>query len=116
TCLVLTGLSLIFRLLAVAPTLPILVGTLVLFGASNGAMDVAMNAQGVAVERRYGRPILNSFHACWSLGGLIGALAGGIVASHSIAPLPHVLGVTLYCATLTLFVVRALLPLESDSQ
>src|SRR5438874_2486714 len=65
-----TSLCLMLPLLALAPTLPLLVGTLVLFGASNGSMDVAMNAQGVAVERQYGRPILNSFQPCYSLGGL----------------------------------------------
>ena len=32
-----------------------------------------MNAHGVAVEERYARPILSSFHASWSLGGLAGA-------------------------------------------
>lgn len=110
------SLCLILPLLALAPTLPILVGTLALFGASNGSMDVAMNAQGVLVERQYGKPILNSFHACWSLGGLVGALAGGLVASHSIAPLPHFLGVALCCVLLTLFVARSLLPAEAEAQ
>jgi MFS family permease len=110
------SLCLMLPLLALAPTLPILVGTLVLFGASNGSMDVAMNAQGIAVERQYGRPILNSFHACYSLGGLLGALAGGLVASHSIAPLPHFLGVALFCAILTLSVARSLLPAEAEAQ
>jgi MFS family permease len=110
------SLCLMLPLLALAPTLPILVGTLVLFGASNGSMDVAMNTQGVAVERQYGRPILNSFHACYSLGGLVGALAGGLVASHSIAPLPHFLGVALFCAILTLSVARSLLPAEAEAQ
>jgi MFS family permease len=109
-------LCLIFPLLALAPTLPLLVGTLVLFGASNGSMDVAMNAQAVAVERHYGRPILNSFHACYSLGGLVGALAGGLVAAHSIAPLPHFLSVALFCAILTLAVARSLLPSKADAQ
>jgi MFS family permease len=110
------ALCLMLPLLALAPALPILVLTLVLFGASNGSMDVAMNAQGVAVERRYGRPIFNSFHACFSLGGLIGALAGGLVASHNIAPLPHFLGVALLSAILTLSVARFLLPAETDAQ
>src|SRR5258708_10672368 len=110
------SLCLMLPLLALAPTLPILVGTLVLFGASNGSMDVAMNAQGVAVERQYGRPILNSFHACYSLGGLVGALAGGLVASHSIAPLPHFLGAALFCAILSLSVARSLLPAEAEAQ
>ena len=35
----------------------------VLFGIAMGSLDVAMNAHGVAVESRYGRPILASFHA-----------------------------------------------------
>jgi MFS family permease len=110
------SLCLMLPQLALAPNLPILVGALVLFGASNGSMDVAMNAQAVAVERHYGRPILNSFHACYSLGGLIGALVGGLVAAHGMAPEPHFLGVALCCAILTLAVARALLPAEAEAQ
>jgi MFS family permease len=110
------SLCLMLPLLALAPTLPILVGTLILYGASTGSMDVAMNAQGVSVERRYGRPILNSFHACWSLGGLSGALAGGLVASHGVPPLLPFLGVALLCAILTLAVARSLLPVEAEAQ
>ena len=109
------SLCLMFPLLALASTLPILVGALVLFGASTGSMDVAMNAQGVSVERQYGRPILNSFHACWSLGSLVGALAGGLVASHSISPLPHFLGIALGCAILILSVARFLLPARAEA-
>jgi predicted MFS family arabinose efflux permease len=88
----------------------------VLFGASNGSMDVAMNTQGVAVERRYGRPILNSFHACYSLGGLAGALLGGLVAASGIAPLPHFLSVALFSAILILSVTRLLLPAQTEAQ
>ncbi len=75
-----------------------------------------MNTQGVAVERQYGRPILNSFHACYSLGGLVGALAAGLVASHGIAPLPHFLGVALLCAILVLSAARSLLPAHAEAQ
>jgi predicted MFS family arabinose efflux permease len=53
---------------------PILLGAgLVLFGAANGSMDVAMNAHGVAVERTLGKPIMSSLHAGWSFGGLAGS-------------------------------------------
>ena len=49
-----------------------------LLGIGIGALDVAMNAQAVLVEERYGRPIMSSFHGLFSLGGLVGAaLAGG---------------------------------------
>ena len=104
----------ILPLLALVPTLPALVATLLLFGASSGSMDVAMNTQGVAVERRYGRPILNSFHACYSLGGLSGALASGLIASLGLAPLPQFLGVALLFVLLTLAVTRLLLPAEAE--
>ncbi|GGH48264.1 MFS transporter [Microbacterium album] len=42
-------------------------------GIGNGALDVAMNAHAVEVERRYERPIMSSFHAFFSVGGAIGA-------------------------------------------
>ena len=53
---------------------------LIVLGASSGAMDVSMNAHGVAVERVLHRPIMSSLHAGWSFGGLAGAAlvaAGG---------------------------------------
>ncbi len=46
---------------------------LIVLGASSGAMDVSMNAHGVAVERINHRPIMSSLHAGWSFGGLAGA-------------------------------------------
>ena len=50
---------------------------LALGGATIGVVDVAMNANAVEVERRYGRAIMSSFHAYWSLGTLFGALLSG---------------------------------------
>jgi Na+/melibiose symporter-like transporter len=47
---------------------------LLVFGLGLGAVDAGMNMQGVAVERRYGRTVLNGFHSLWSLLGLAGAL------------------------------------------
>lgn len=66
---------------ALAPGLLSLVVALVLFGASNGALDVSMNAQAVVVEKEYGRPIMSSFHAAFSFGGLTGAVVGGLIAA-----------------------------------
>lgn len=75
-----TGLA-FSGLLALLPVMPHTAGLFValfLFGASGGAMDVAMNAHGSAVEHQYGRPILSSLHGMWSLGGLTGAALGGL--------------------------------------
>ena len=57
----------------IAPSPWLLMAALFVFGASNGILDVAMNAHGVTVERRLDRPVMSSFHGMWSLGGLIGA-------------------------------------------
>jgi predicted MFS family arabinose efflux permease len=62
-------------LLATSPAM--LAAILFVFGAANGAMDVAMNAHGVAVERELRRPIMSSLHGGWSVGGF--AAAGTVV-------------------------------------
>lgn len=64
-------------LLAWAPAIPILVASLFVFGAANGIMDIAMNAQGVAVEHLGSRPIFSSLHGMFSIGGMTGAALFG---------------------------------------
>jgi MFS family permease len=49
--------------------------SIALFGLGLGAVDATMNMQGVAVQHRYGRSILASFHGVWSIGGILGSLA-----------------------------------------
>jgi hypothetical protein len=62
-----------FAIPLAADGLALLFAGLFVFGAANGAMDVSMNAHGVAVERRLGHAVMSSFHGMWSLGGLAGA-------------------------------------------
>src|SRR4051812_39078511 len=59
-----------------APSLALLCAACLLMGAAGGALDVTMNVHGVTVEDSRGRPILSSFHAAFSAGGLTGALVG----------------------------------------
>ncbi len=61
-----------------------------LFGGLGGAMDVAMNANAVEVERSMRRSIMSSCHAFWSLGGLVGAATGGLLIA-SVGALGHAL-------------------------
>lgn len=72
-----------FALLAagIAPTAVAFAVALFAAGAADALTDVGQNAHGLRVERRYGRSIINSFHAVWSLG----AVAGGLMAAAAIA-------------------------------
>jgi predicted MFS family arabinose efflux permease len=72
-----------------APNFALFVVALFVFGAAHGALDVGMNAQAVAVEERYRRPIMSSLHALFSVGGLVGAGFGGVVAAAGFPPLLH---------------------------
>lgn len=91
-----------------APNLPLLMLALALFGAGNGGLDVAMNAQAALVERAYGRPIMNSFHGLWSLGGLIGATLGGLVAARAVPVGLHLSSVAVVAAIVILLAARSL--------
>jgi predicted MFS family arabinose efflux permease len=100
---------------ALMPTLPLLTLALVLLGAGNGALGVAMNAQAAAVERQYGRPIMSSFHALFSLGGLAGAGLGGLAAARGIGAAPHLAGTALAVALVAAAVGPRMLPAAADA-
>ncbi|MFE6868032.1 MFS transporter [Kitasatospora sp. NPDC057692] len=55
-------------------------GVLLLFGAGYGGANVAMNSAAVEIVAELGRPVMPSFHAGYSLGGLLGAGVGGLLA------------------------------------
>ncbi len=54
-------------LLAIVPSVVALTVTLLYFGAMLGAVDVAMNAHAVEVERRDGRALMSGFHGLFSI-------------------------------------------------
>ncbi len=80
--LVLIGLGPQFR------SLPVLVVALAWFGAMAGLLDVSMNTCAARLEAAYGRPIMSSLHAGYSIAGLAGAGIGGIFAALALGPLP----------------------------
>jgi hypothetical protein len=65
----------------IAPNLPVLCAVLLVFGAAAGMADVTMNAEGVVVEKRLGRPIMSGLHGIWSIGGLVASGVGVAAAS-----------------------------------
>ncbi len=100
---------------ALMPNLPLLVAALFVFGASGGALDVSMNSQAVAVEKEYGRPIMSSFHAAFSFGGLAGAASGGFIASLGVGVSLHLLGIAALSAVVAGLAYGFLLPSSVDA-
>ncbi|MFE9609705.1 MFS transporter [Streptomyces sp. NPDC006012] len=66
---------------------------LLVFGAAYGGINVAFNSAAVDLVAALRRPIMPSFHAAFSLGGMIGAGLGGLVAG-ALSPTQHLLGLT----------------------
>jgi MFS family permease len=109
-----TIMALTFCVLIILPgfatNLPLLMLALLLVGASNGALDVSMNAQAALVEHRYGRSIMNSFHALWSVGGLLGAAVGAFAVSRGLTVANHFMLIAAAGIVVMLVAIRGLLP------
>lgn len=56
-----------------APVFAVFVGGVAVYGLALGLVDAGSNMQGVALEERYGRPILPSSHGWWTTGGILAA-------------------------------------------
>lgn len=104
------ALGLALALILPAPSYPLLVVALLLFGITNAAFDVAMNTQAVAVEKAWGRPIMSSLHGMFSLGGMAGAAGGGALLAAGLTPLQHCSAMAILVILSGLLVSRSLLP------
>ena len=93
-----------------AHTLPELMAGLFVIGVVSGTLDVAQNAQGVRVEAAYARPVMTSMHAFYSLGAILGSLAGGGLAWAGVALFPSLAAVGVAGALIDGTAGRWLLP------
>jgi predicted MFS family arabinose efflux permease len=100
-------------LLATSPLM--LAPILFVFGACNGAMDVAMNAHGVAVQEKLGRPVLSSFHGGWSVGGFVAAGTVAVAAAAGLHPRVESLIVGVCLWLLSFWITRRLGTMSSHS-
>lgn len=94
-------------LVGFAPSWALFATAMLLVGASDAVVDVAQNAHGLRVQRRYGRSILNGFHALWSVGAVAGGLMGSAAAGIGLA-LPVHLGLS---SLLSVVIAVAVYPL-----
>lgn len=112
--MVLTGLGVLAA--GVAPGVALFAVGLFFGGAMDAITDVAQNFHGLQVQRRYGRSILNSFHAVWSIGAVLGgAMAAGAIALD--LPLGVHLGLSAAVfSAVSLVALRHLLPGRDDER
>ena len=99
--------------LGLIPNRVLLFAALFLFGMAINLSNIAINTQGVGIERLYGKSILASFHGIWSLGGIGAILLSSYLAAQGISP-----KVNFVCAAALLISVyilnyRNLLPNDS---
>jgi hypothetical protein len=109
------GLMAAILLPGTARSIPALAGALLAVGVTNSTLDLAMNAQGVSIERQLRRPILSSLHAAFSFGGFAGAGLGALAAALGIAPLPHLAAAALLFGIPGLIATRTLPERDVDT-
>lgn len=102
--------ALMLPLIGAAPHGVVLGLALFLTGGSDAIMDTAMNAHGLRVQRRYGRSIINSFHALWSGGAVVGGLVGSAAIGAGLSRPGHLAVVGGVAAVTLAVVLRWLLP------
>jgi MFS family permease len=81
------GVFVVVAGLATSPV--VLAAALFVAGASDAVTDVAQNAHGLRVQRNYGRSIINSFHAVWAVGAIVGGLMGAAAIALNISRTTH---------------------------
>jgi hypothetical protein len=74
---------------AVAPSLAWLTIGLALWAVANSVLDVALNAQGVGLEREADRPLLSGLHAVQGFGLLSGAVVATAAAAAGVSLVAH---------------------------
>jgi MFS family permease len=85
--------ALLLAAVALASSLFQFVASALLFGAAKGGVDVGINAQAVVVEKCYGRTVMSSFQALWSVGGLAGGFLTSVTLGLGSTPTANLVGV-----------------------
>ena len=82
-------------------------------GFSVGFMDVAINAQAVAIEKHTQGRWMSTFHAMWSIGAFFATLIGGVIAQF-VTPRINLWIIAIFTFFAYFFCVHYLLPADLD--
>ncbi|WP_099039152.1 MFS transporter [Mycobacterium neglectum] len=83
------GLAAFIFVAGLAGTPLILAAALFVAGACDAITDVAQNAHGLRLQRNYSRSIINSLHAVWAAGAIVGGLMGAAAIALDISRTTH---------------------------
>jgi MFS family permease len=83
------GIAAFIVVATMAPSAVVLAAALFIAGAIDSITDVAQNTHGLRVQRNYGRSIINSFHAVWSAGAVLGGTMGAAAIALHIPRTTH---------------------------
>jgi hypothetical protein len=119
-CRLVIGISCVFTCaalicLSIAPDVPTVVASLLVFGAAVGSADCVANIQAVIVERHSGKAMMSGFHGCFSAGGLAGATGVAIVLSVGSGPLLAISTVVAIAIIATAFSLRGALSYAGEA-
>lgn len=102
---------------ALPPSLGWLVAAMIVMGTANSVIDVAMNVQGVELERRYARPLLSGVHSAHSFGVVAGGVGGTLCAARAIPLTAHfasVAGIAVVASQLSIGALLDERPADAD--
>lgn len=96
--------------LGAAHTVWELCAALFFFGITANLCNIAVNTQGVGVERIYRRSIMASFHGLWSLAGFLGGVISTFMVGLDVVPVFHFILVFILSVLILLVMKNAVLP------
>ena len=110
----LLGVGMTALAVAVRADLVILAGAgLIVTGFGMATWDVAQNVEAADVEQRLGRTLMPRFHAGFSIGTVVGALAGAGCARFGVGVSAQLLGTAVLVATTVIVAARWFLPVPA---
>lgn len=95
---------------AVSPVFWMFCAAIFLAGCGDAVTDVAQNHHGLRVQKLHGKSIINSYHAMWSVGALLGGIGGAAALGLDLGRVPHLIGVAVLLIAATTVGWKLMLP------
>jgi len=110
------GMAALVPLIAVVPNPPLLLVVLLALGFTNVQVDVGVNAQGIMVQTRSSRPIMQRLHGAWSLGMVTGGGIGWMLSASGVPLGAHLIGASAVMVVATVWASTGLLDEDDPTE